>query len=245
MKSSIKLFVTFISMLILLNSCILEAQNNITPSKNYINKSYTLEPFERIECDFVGNIIYTQSNNVNVEIYGPDNIVPLVEMRVDNNTLYISVKDQKRIRLRRTNLELSISTPTIRFIKARGVGDVKLDGQISTSQLEILSEGVGNISTKSLNCEDLKVVSKGVGNVELTGKTTNASYSLYGVGDIRAYNFKSESVECLLTGVGNINCYASESISVNSKGVGSIKYKGNPHDKNISKSGVGSVKGVN
>lgn len=245
MKTSIKLFITVTSIFMLLNSCILEAQNSITPSNNYINKSYTLEPFERIECDFVGDIIYTQSNNVSTEIYGPDNIVPLVEMRVDNNTLYISVKDQKRVRLRRANLELSISTPTIRFIKAKGVGNVKLEGQISTSQLEILSEGVGNISTKSLNCEDLKVVFKGVGNVELTGKSTNASYSLHGVGDIRAYNFKSESVDCFLTGVGNINCYAGESINADSKGVGNIKYKGNPRDKNISKSGIGSVKGVN
>ena len=245
MKTSIKLFITCTSLFILLNSCILDAQNRITPSKNYINKSFTLEAFDRIECDFVGNIIYTQSNEVSAEIYGSDNIVPLVEIKVNNNTLYISVKDNNKIRLGRSNLRLSISSPSIHFINAKGVGNINLDGEISTDKLEILSEGVGDISTNSLNCKDLKVTSKGVGSVELKGKSTNAFYSLYGVGNIRAYKLESKKVDCFLTGVGNINCYASESIDVNSKGVGNIKYKGNPQDKHISKEGVGSVKGVN
>lgn len=47
-----------------------------------------------------------------------------------------------------------------------------------------------------------------------------------------------------ITGIGNITCYASETMDGKVTGVGSLKYAGNPKQKNINKPVTGSIKEI-
>jgi hypothetical protein len=44
--------------------------------------------------------------------------------------------------------------------------------------------------------------------------------------------------DALVRGSGDLSCYASESLTARTSGVGEIRYKGNPKELNISKKGV-------
>ena len=226
------------------SACSIHTKDSIIASKNYISKNVKVESFSGLKSEIVGNITYTQSPTSSVEIYGPDNIVALINVEVNHNTLVITMKDKKKIR-KAEKLKIMVSSPSLSQITSKGVGDITLEGNINSETLDITQEGVGDIVANSLNYKNIKVVSKGVGDVKLGGTSNNTEYNLYGVGDINAYNLKSDYVKAHLKGVGNLHCYAIQSIDAESKGVGNIKFKGKPGARNLSKKGVGKIREVN
>ena len=121
-------------------------------------------------------------------------------------------------------MKITITSPTLNGISFKGVGDVHIENGLTTDNLDIESKGVGNVDIQSLTCQKLNVQSMGVGDVKL---------------DLRA-----NAVEASSQGVGDITCNATESIDAAVRGVGSIKYKGSPTIKSLSKKGVGTIKNI-
>lgn len=230
--------------LALLSSCTIMS-DSIKPSKNLITRNYKVKDFSKIEAGTVGDIYYTQSadSNISVQIYGPDNIVELIKVSVKDQTLLLEMEKTNKIR-NSSKLKIMISSPELDLIAFKGVGDVHIKNGLNTGKLEIDSKGVGDINIQSLTCEDLHIDSKGVGDVKIQGTAKNVYLDSKGVGDIDAGDLKAENVNADSKGVGDITCHAVRSISASSKGVGSIKYKGSPEIKELSKKGIGSIKNI-
>ena len=218
----------------LLSSCI-QIGEGIQPSKKLITRDYKVKEFNKIDAGTVGNIYYTQSTDgkTDLQIYGPDNIVALIQVAVKDNTLFLSIDKSKKVRNFK-KMKITITSPTLNGISFKGVGDV----------LDIESKGVGNVDIQSLTCQKLNVQSMGVGDVKLEGTAQIAALHSKGVGNIEAGNLRANAVEASSQGVGDITCNATESIDAAVRGVGSIKYKGSPTIKSLSKKGVGTIKNI-
>ncbi|MDL2213598.1 DUF2807 domain-containing protein [Bacteroides sp. OttesenSCG-928-D19] len=232
----------FLLSLVLLKSCVYN--EGITPSKNYITRDYKVTEFSALDISTVGDVYYTQSTNgeTSLEIYGPDNIIDLIQVSIKDNTLHLSMnkKGIKNIK----KMKITISTPHLSDIQFNGVGDVHIKDGLQTNKLNLHHHGVGDMNIHSLSCEEVKATADGVGNTYLHGTAERATLRVHGVGDIDAFELKTKSTDASSKGVGSISCFASESISAEVQGVGSIKYKGNPAEKRINKNGIGSIKGV-
>ena len=63
-------------------------------SKNYITKKENLENFNDISMSGSANIIYQQDSCSHIEVYGSDNIVELLEITVNGETLNIKFKKE-------------------------------------------------------------------------------------------------------------------------------------------------------
>lgn len=228
--------------ILLTSSCI--HIGGIIPSDNYITRNYKITEFNEIDASTVGNIQYTQStdNTTSLEIYGPDNIVDLVEVAIHENTLLISMK-KKRINNVK-GMKLVISSPNLQALKIRGVGNATIENGLKTSTFKVENYGVGNVRINDLKCENVSVITQGVGNIELSGEAVNATLITEGVGNLKAEKLKCDNVDVRSEGVGNATCYATKSISATSKGIGNIRYKGDPEDKKINKAGIGSIKKI-
>lgn len=245
MRTYMKILTVLFLTSFLLNSCMLAGDDIITPSKNYITRNYKVTGFTRIDAATVGDIDYTQSTDgkTTVQIYGPDNIVELFTVGVEDSTLLLTMDKQNRVKNIK-KMKITISSPNLDGIYFKGVGDVNIENGLKTTDLEVESKGVGNVKIKGLMCEKITVHSMGVGDVKLEGTARAANLHSKGVGDIEAKELEAKEVEATAKGVGNISCYATESISATAKGVGSIKYKGSPAVKEISAKGIGSVKNI-
>ena len=141
-------------------------------------------------------------------------------------------------------MKITITSPTLNGISFKGVGDVHIENGLTTDNLDIESKGVGNVDIQSLTCQKLNVHSMGVGDVKLEGTAQIAALHSKGVGNIEAGNLRANAVEASSQGVGDITCNATESIDAAVRGVGSIKYKGSPTIKSLSKKGVGTIKNI-
>lgn len=244
MKTIFKMLSTLLLTAGLLSSCVYMGEG-IHPSKKLITRDYKVKEFNKIDAGTVGDIYYTQSadGKTDVQIYGPDNIVALIQVAVKDSTLLLSIDKSKKVRNFK-KMKITITSPTLNSISFKGVGDVHIDNGLTTDNLYVESKGVGDVKIKSLTCSSLNVQSMGVGNVKLAGTVQAATLHSKGVGNIEAGNLQANIVEASSQGVGDITCNAVESINAAVRGVGSIKYKGNPTIKSLNKKGVGTIKNI-
>jgi len=61
------------------------------------------------------------------------------------------------------------------------------------------------------------------------------------LGAIKAFELKTEKLKLLSEGIGAAEINDSQELSINVKGFGAVKYKGNPAIKRIKKEGLGKV----
>ena len=244
MKTIFKMLSTLLLTAGLLSSCVYMGEG-IQPSKKLITRDYKVKEFNKIDAGTVGDIYYTQSadGKTDVQIYGPDNIVALIQVAVKDSTLLLSIDKSKKVRNFK-KMKITITSPTLNSISFKGVGDVHIDNGLTTDNLYVESKGVGDVKIKSLTCSSLNVQSMGVGNVKLAGTVQAATLHSKGVGNIESRNLQANIVEASSQGVGDITCNAVESINAAVRGVGSIKYKGNPTIKSLNKKGVGTIKNI-
>ena len=193
----------------LLSSCI-QIGEGIQPSKKLITRDYKVKEFNKIDAGTVGNIYYTQSTDgkTDLQIYGPDNIVALIQVAVKDNTLFLSIDKSKKVRNFK-KMKITITSPTLNGISFKGVGDVHIENGLTTDNLDIESKGVGNVDIQSLTCQKLNVQSVGVGDVKLEGTAQIAALHSKGVGNIEAGNLRANAVEASSQGVGDITCNAT------------------------------------
>ncbi len=209
-----------------------------------ITKNFNVGSFSAIETDIVGNIFFTQSDETSVTAEGDENLVNRLIITVKEDELKLRMRSNVKIKFRnkRPKLTVKVSSPNLYRIDSDGVGNITLEGVVTTENLHIDSDGVGNIRALQLECDQLTIESEGVGNIRLNGKGRLAEYELNGVGGIDTSDFIAEEVIVHSAGVGNIECYASKNIELYGSGVGSIVYYGEPNIKALNKSGVGSIK---
>lgn len=246
MKTDFRILVAMLLAVVIgvCSSCTSLIGDTIKPSKTYVTRDYKVKKFSQIDANTVGDIYYTQSSDgtTSVQIYGPDNIVDLIQVAVKNGTLLLDMKNNKVRNIKK--MKITICTPVLTALNFKGVGNVLIEKGLKTDTLKIDNKGVGDIMIFQLQCDRLEVDSKGVGNVKIEGKARQVSLDSKGVGNIEAENLEAEEVSVFSKGVGDISCNATQSLDASAKGVGNIKYKGNPANKNLSKGGIGTIKNI-
>lgn len=225
------------------------ASNTVTGSKTYITKTIeNVEAFKQLVVLNSITVIFTQTDNVapRIEIYGSDNIVPLIETIVTDQTLTVSFKKNTVIQ-NTGKIEVRVFAPAIDDVKLRGSGDVNLSN-VSTPSLNLTVYGSGDITGKKLLCkelnlsvygsgditlsnldlDELKAAVTGSGDVTINGTAVNAHYSVKGSGDISASKVIAENVQAYINGSGDISCHAEKTLSGKVNGSGDVRYKGTP-----------------
>ena len=241
MKKKLSLVFALLMMVMLSYSCTL-AEETIKPSKTIITRDYKVAAFKQIESEAVADIFYTQSvdGKTTVKIVGPDNLVDLMQVGVKGDVLLLTMDLGKKAK--NSNLDIFVSSPQLSSVDIKGVGNLYIKEHFTTPQLAVITKGVGDIHILDIETEKLFVDSKGVGNVHLEGVAQFAQLSSKGVGNIKAESLRANHVVASSKGVGNISCYATQKLEADSKGIGSIRYKGNPTQKELNRQGIGSIK---
>lgn len=231
MKTTISSFTSIAILSILFMAC---AQPRIASNDRYI------ESFSAVESDVTANIIYRQSSNTGVKIFGDKSTVEAFSMKVKNGVLCINCKESVNER-GVPKVDIYVFSPQLNRIELSGAGIFTLDGPITGNKLFIESEGMENLVGDNLSYEHIIVESNGTGNVTLSGKTNSLQIISDGVGNVRTENLQSVTVLSTSNGAGNVYCAASGGIDLTVNGEGNIFYSGNPTMKNIVRNGMGKI----
>jgi uncharacterized protein YxjI len=164
-----------------------------------------------------------------VEVRAQDNILDVLQTKVVNGVLEISFKNGAIVK---TNKEITVnvSAPTADFFRLSGSGNMDVNGNLITNNLEINVSGSGNISVQQASVVDqIESRVSGSGGVKIiTGTAKNEDLSVSGSGGIDLSEVQAEKATTHISGSGNVKVRLSQSLDAHISGSGSVRYYGNP-----------------
>jgi hypothetical protein len=173
--------------------------------------------FEAITCDGGYEVQINCQEKQSLVIETDENLLPLVKTEVHNNTLHI---DTKGILSPTHRIRIAVSVPTITEFTSNG----SIDGDINNINNSAFDIGI-----------------HGSGKLHLNGKSGTVHINTSGSSKIDATSFISENSDIQINGSGNIQVYATNSISVQINGSGTVNYKGEPKSVNQQINGSGKI----
>jgi hypothetical protein len=193
--------------------------NGVRGSGIVKTESRKVAGFSSISFKSVGKVTVQQTGKESLTIAAEDNILPLLESRVADNILYLTLAKDGKMN----------PTKPIEFV-------------VQVKSLESLNtDGVGSIEAQGIQGKRLAVAMDGVGGVTIAGSSDALDLSLSGVGSFQGEAFQTKQATVRNSGVGSAVVNVSEQLDTDLSGVGSIEYVGSPQVRRSGR-GLGTVK---
>lgn len=190
---------------------------SIKGSGNAVTEERKIDYVSKIEVDGNFNIEIISGEVSSLNIDAEDNIIPIIETKVEDEKLTIKLKE-KITNLREIKIKITLH-----------------------DLVDLESDGKSFISVKGLNTEELDVSSNGEGEISIEGKVDYLTVSLDGEGKFLAKDLQSKNAKVSLYGEGKAEINAKKSLKAKVKGEGSVDYYGDPEEISIDTSKGGSV----
>jgi len=239
MKHSVQLFAFLFITIQVFTSCVFSNKPVIQGNHQLVNQRVDIDNYDELVLNIPGEVFYQQFSDSApyLQIHTDENILKVLDFKVQDNRLIIDVKKDSLIRP--SKLTVYTCSHNINKINLNGSGKLCLKGEVNSNDLNLKITGSGKLITDSLLCNALSLNITGSGNARLTGASNESTYKITGSGDINAFDFFVQNLKCGITGSGNIEALVSNKLEVNITGSGDITYRGEPQsiDKKITGSG--------
>lgn len=210
-------------------------------SGNITEKTYPVSSFDEMEIDGVFDIHLTQGDKESVRLSIDDNLLPYVQVSNDGGKLIVKWEKARNESDNNVHSNLYITLKDLTRLELHTVGKLQTTNTLRTKSLEMDLHHVGN-SDMELDCGQLEINYSGVGNITLSGRAKTADIRCNGVGSLKAFGLAVDVLDLDNNGVVSVEVYAEKEISIESSGVGSVRYRGNATVKKMNASGIGKVK---
>ena len=193
-----------------------------------VSETRTTAPFNGIESEISGNVIYTQGNDYKVELTAQQNILNVMETPVLSGQLVVRFKNNVRVKSHE-QVTIKVTAPTITGIGLSGSGNVSVLSPLTGGNFSFRLSGSGDMSLPTITCNNLETNISGSGSITIAGGTaTTENFKISGSGDIDARNVLAKIVSTTTSGSGTLRLAASEKLDVKISGSGSVYYWGTP-----------------
>jgi hypothetical protein len=197
--------------------------------------------FNGIHVESIGKVNLHVAQEYKVVIRTNANVLDDIILTINDEKLNINLTGRhKKI----DKLEFDVYAPEYTSIILDGVADIHSDELLTTDELLIKQDGVGNIYLADVDVQYISFRLEEVGNVDVQG-TADEIFAVHsGVGNLRLFDLSARKGDLTLSGTGNIDINVSEQLKIDLRGVGDIRYMGNP-SMTVNHTGVGKIIRVN
>lgn len=239
MKHFLKILPFAVGALFFLSSC-----EKVVGEGPIVTQERVYSDFNAVEVNITGNLTYTQGNEYKLILHAQQNILDIIQTRVDGNELVIKFRDGKNVKAHE-EIDIELVTPNLNRMKLGGAANIKLEGLVEANNLELRLSGSGNIMADELKITgELYGNLSGSGNIDVTaGEAASTKFRLSGSGNITADAVVAANSNAEISGSGNIRLQATDQLSAKISGSGSIYYRGTPQ-VSVEVSGSGSVRAL-
>jgi hypothetical protein len=220
---------------IFLSGCICPLTDCTDGSGNVIAQDRTIDSFDSIEISTDASLTYTQGISQQLHIEAEDNLIDMIETKVENGVLKVYTKNNGCLRSTRP-IRIAVSSQDMKKISILGSGKVTSTNTIQSDHLDLVLIGSGEIDVGS-QTNSIKIEIPGSGTIRLGGNTTEMDASILGSGSLKAYDLNADFAKVDITGSGKAEVFVIKELNATIMGSGSIDYKGNA---TVSKNEFGS-----
>lgn len=205
-----------------------------------------ISDFDHIVFEGRGDLILAVGNTPSLEVEAADGVdMERIKTYVQGRTLYITYeRNDDKVWDMHPKIMVYVSFRELHAIETAGIVNVRTDSPIKNRDFRFEAEGMGK-NYLEVEADHLEVAIAGTADVELVGTVKRGDLLLDGTGKLDAFALEAQRINAEVNGTGSLFVYATESLHVEANGFGAqVKYKGNPEDKVINKSGWVSIKQV-
>lgn len=203
---------------VLLFSC---NKTKIEGSGSVITEQRNVANFYSIKVNGSSKVYVTQGLVYSVSAKAYENLLPVIETRVENGILIIGYKNNANVN--NDNSEINITMPSLSSLELNG------DGIIST---------IGSF----ININNFSVSLSGSGTINVNSATpTNYILNISGSGNINSFGVTSQNAVVNISGSGNASLSLTGSLKATISGSGNIYYKGDNVNVTSNITGSGKV----
>lgn len=236
---NVKLSLLILTILFEVSASVVSAQK-IKGDGNVVQENRSISSFNKIHVDGVLSVFLKQGDVESVTLESDKNLLPLIEIKVENNKLFIGTREDAQIR-KSTKMNVYVTLKNLESLEMSGVGNVESQNQLKLGDLWIENSAVGNLNL-DLDCKKLSADINSVGSSQFSGKVLNASIDHNGVGNVKAFDLSADILKIRSNGVGNSEVSSQNEIYIDLNGIGNVLYKGNAVVKALKVNGMGKVK---
>lgn len=206
---------------------------------NIITEKRTTSNYNGIRSSGSFHVLLVNGKEGEITLKGEENILPLIETIIENNTLKIRFQKNTNVR---TTKKVIITVPVtdIETITLAGSGNIESKNVLKGENIITKLSGSGSINLVA-NTKEINAEITGSGNINLEGTAVHFNTKITGSGDVKAYELQAEEVQIKITGSGSVKANVSKRIAAKITGSGNVYYQGNPKYVNSKTTGSGSI----
>ncbi len=234
-------------------------KNMIKGSGKIATKTITTGEYDKIKVNGSMDVEMVKGKEGKITVETDDNLLDLVEIRLENDVLVVDMKDNSSYSTRKGIL---VTIPVVEIssvslngsgdiwsksrlhsnkldVNLRGSGDINLDAE--TPILDIVLQGSGDIEM-DVKAAVVKVELDGSGDIELEGTTEKLGIRLQGSGDVESKDLVASDVDVRIQGSGDVTVTSMGKLTADVGGSGDLVYNGNPEQTKMTTSGAGEIR---
>jgi hypothetical protein len=199
---------------------------NVTKGSDVVKtETRAVQNFSRVEVHVPADVMLVQGTTESLTITTDDNLLPLIQTRVDGNTLKIE-GDRNRGFSTRKGLKIQVALKNLEAIAIEGSGDVEAD-TLRVGNLDASIRGSGDMKFKTLRGDNIKVRIDGSGDVAVDAMIAKSvEGAIRGSGDMKFSSLKTESVKVSIDGSGDFSAAGiTETVDARIAGSGDIRMR--------------------
>jgi hypothetical protein len=213
--------------------------NRVVGSGRLQTESRAPGSFQAISIKGPIRMVLRQGSREAIEVTADDNLLPLIETRVENAML--KVGPRKGISYSSRNpVTVTVDFVALKELAVGGSGDV-VGQAMKASTLEVAIGGSGTVRLPKLQASTLSLTIGGSGDFESSGRTGRFSVGIGGSGSVHAEELDADDVSVNIGGSGDASVRANRTLDVSVGGSGDVVYSGAAVVK-TSIAGSGSVR---
>lgn len=186
-------------------------------------------PFTKLRVDGPMDVRLAQGTADAVKVSADDNIEPLIETKVEGDTLILRIQPNAAYSTRRSPV-VQVDAKSLQQLQIRGSGDVSME-KFKGDGLTLNLSGSGDLRIGQVDVSTLTATLNGSGDVRIAGRADQQVWTLHGSGDVDARSLAGKTVSAQLHGSGDLDLGTSEKLDVEVHGSGDVSYAGRPQVK--------------
>ncbi len=209
-------------------------------SGNVVTEDYEFADFASVEVLNVLDAEIVQSDSYSVTIRADDNILDLIKVSKNGETLSVRMRQGFTISTEVT-LEARITMPDLEALGLSGASSATVSGFRSEDQIDIEVSGASNLDG-DLEAERIDLDVSGASRVTLTGSAAEATIVVSGASNLDLAEFIVDTAEVMLSGASGASVNVEERIDpVDVSGASRLRYLGDPSLGDVSTSGASTL----
>lgn len=206
-----------------------------------VEQTRQVDAFREVNVPFGMEATIRRGDTTSVRIIGDENILALIEVRVEDGELLVEKKDRKQNFRPSRKLRMEIVTPRLEGIGASGGSEVEAD-VMSGASLEIAASGGSEVKVDRVSGQSLEIAASGGSEIRLSGTADALEIALSGGSEVFAATVASQDVEIAASGGSVAQLRASKSLDAALSGGSEVEVQGpRPERKSVNSSGGSRV----